>query len=244
MKKSLIIIIISLFCFQANSQVLISLLFGDKLNSENIEFGLEGGMNFASLDGISSNSKNYFNLGFYFDFNIKQDPNWIFYTGVIVKSNMGAKNIDVYSLNNTELDTAFSGGSVQRKISYFNVPLVLKRNLNNHFYLGLGGMVSLRSKAKDIFTQTIVDDDDLTYELDIKDKITTLDAGLLGTFNYKIKEGGMNIFFKYYYGLVNINKIDAGGKYFNRSIYLGVGIPIGANVKKDKEEPETSSKKN
>ena len=50
MKKSVVIIVLLLFGYQANSQVLISLLFGDKLNSENIEFGLEGGFIFASLD--------------------------------------------------------------------------------------------------------------------------------------------------------------------------------------------------
>ena len=52
----------SFFCIQANSKVLISILFGDKLNSENIKLGLEGGNNFFILDGVSLIAKNYFNI--------------------------------------------------------------------------------------------------------------------------------------------------------------------------------------
>lgn len=236
MKKGVIIIVLLLFGYQANSQVLISLLFGDKLNSENIEFGLEGGFNFASLDGVSSKSKRYFNIGFYFDFNIKQDPTWVFNTGVIVKSTMGAKDIEVYSLNDEDLDSAFEGGTIERRISYWDVPFVLKRKINDRIYIGLGGMAALRYKAKDVFIQSVIDKKDLNYELDIKDKTTALDAGLLGTFNFKLKKNtGMNIYFKYYYGLVNINKVESEGKHFNRSVYVGVGIPIGKNAKKEKE---------
>jgi hypothetical protein len=147
MKKGVIIIVLLLFGYQANSQVLISLLFGDKLNSENIEFGLEGGFNFASLDGVSSKSKRYFNIGFYFDFNIKQDPTWVFNTGVIVKSTMGAKDIEVYSLNDEDLDSAFEGGTIERRISYWDVPFVLKRKINDRIYIELGGMAALRYTA-------------------------------------------------------------------------------------------------
>jgi hypothetical protein len=37
------------FTQKANSQVLISLLLGDKLNSEKLKFGLDGGVNFATI---------------------------------------------------------------------------------------------------------------------------------------------------------------------------------------------------
>ena len=51
----------------ANGQVLISLLLGDKLNSGKVEFGLEGGVNYPNMRGLSGGSmKGAFNLGFYF----------------------------------------------------------------------------------------------------------------------------------------------------------------------------------
>ena len=73
MKKHITLLIFIFFIgFQGHSQVLISLIFGDKLNSEHIEFGLEGGANFSNLQGVSSDFKSNFNLGFYFDFDIQR----------------------------------------------------------------------------------------------------------------------------------------------------------------------------
>ena len=225
---SLVIALFLLLGLKAQSQILISLIFGDKLNSENIEFGLEGGANFSSLERVSSNSMTNFNLGFYFDFNIKKDIKWKFNTGVIVKSTMGAEDIDVYSIDNVELDKAFLGGSIERKINYFNVPLVLKRQVAGGLYVGVGGMLGLRTKAFDIFTQKVNEADDLTYKLDIKDNLARIDAGLLFNLNYKIlKSGEMNFFVKYYYGLLDINDRDMGDELYNRSVYFGAGIPIG-----------------
>ena len=60
---------------QANGQILITLLLGDKLNSEGLEFGLEGGVNGSNLNGLETrNPLVNFNLGFYFDILIKE--NW------------------------------------------------------------------------------------------------------------------------------------------------------------------------
>jgi hypothetical protein len=101
----------------ASGQVLISLLLGDKLNSGKIEFGLDGGVNYPNLRGLDEGEmKSTFNLGFYFEFRLK-NPQWMVHTGVIVKSTMGAANLPVYSLNNPDLDNAFAEGEVRRKIN-------------------------------------------------------------------------------------------------------------------------------
>jgi hypothetical protein len=52
MKKYLLIIGILFSGYTAEAQVIISLLFDDKLNSGKVEFGLDGGLNLASIDGI------------------------------------------------------------------------------------------------------------------------------------------------------------------------------------------------
>ena len=66
MKKSLILLIAVFSIHQAKSQVLISLIFGDKLNSPFLEFGLEGGINFSNISNLESSGTNPgFNLGFY-----------------------------------------------------------------------------------------------------------------------------------------------------------------------------------
>ncbi|NOX84901.1 MAG: PorT family protein, partial [Chlorobi bacterium] len=92
MKKILFILLFLVSGYTAQSQILITLLLGDKLNSEGLEFGLEGGINWTNISGMEThNFARKWNLGFYFDFRLKNQ--WWLYTGVLVKSNMGVDNL-------------------------------------------------------------------------------------------------------------------------------------------------------
>src|SRR5688500_10196042 len=159
MKKFFLIIWLLLFTTISNSQVIISLLLGDKLNSGKIEFGLAGGVNWSTIKNLpESNASTSFNLGFYFDFKLKHSS-WMLNTGVIVKSPMGAKDIPLYSLEDTHLDSAFAGGSINRKLRYFNVPFTMKYTFKNHFFVKGGIMLALKSKCFDEFVNSKNDDD-------------------------------------------------------------------------------------
>jgi hypothetical protein len=218
-------------------QVIISLLLGDKLNSGKIEFGLDGGVNYPDLRGLEGGDlKGSFNLGFYFDIKLK-DPQWMVHTGVLVKSSLGTDDLPVYPLNNPDLDNAFSDGQVRRKINYFNVPICMKYIFDNNLYLEGGIMPSLRAKAFDTFTADIQDKDDLEYEVSIKDDFHRLDFGLIGGVGYRLMGGnGMNLTVRYYYGLVDITIDDSTPDQFNTSLYLAVGIPIGAGKARERKE--------
>lgn len=226
-----------LFCFAANSQVLISILLGDKLNSGKVEFGLDGGLNWSTIHGLpGANNLTGFNLGFYFDIKLK-NPAWMVNTGVIVKSPLGADDLPVYSLNDPHLDSVFSGGSVTRKLRYFNVPITMKYKFKNNLYVKGGVQLGLRSKCFDEFTNTIKDDEDLKYKLKIKDQFHPLDAGLAFGLGYRLMGGnGMNIGLQCYLGLIDVVVDDASPKQYNRSLYLTVGIPIGKG-KANKNKP-------
>lgn len=213
---------------EAKSQVLISLIFGDKLNSPFLEFGLEGGANFSSISNQESSGTNVgFNLGFYFDFKSKKNPAWMINTGVIVKSPMGANNIPVYSLNNEGLDETFEGGKVDREIRYFNVPILIKYQFKNRIYVKAGPQVGLLATAFDKFTNEI-DKDDVTYKKTIRNQIHVIDAGLAAGVGYHLNTGnGLNFTLQYYYGLVPLLKGDTTPIQYNRSLYVTMGIPIG-----------------
>ncbi|MFH6959765.1 porin family protein [Flavobacterium aquidurense] len=239
MKKGLLLLI-ALFCMApAHSQVLISLIFGDKLNSPFLEFGLEGGVNFSTITDLESSGTNPgFNLGFYFDFRSKQNPAWMINTGVIVKSPMGAHGIPVYSLNDTNLDNTFAGGSVNREIRYFNVPILIKYQFKNNIYLKTGPQFGLLAKAFDEFTKE-VNKDDVVYKKNIRDQIRVIDAGIALGAGYHMNIGnGLNVTVQYYYGLVPVMKGD-GPNVYNRSLYVTAGLPIGkgkaAQRRADKE---------
>jgi hypothetical protein len=227
MKKGLLLLFMLFSIAQARSQVLISLIFGDKLNSPFLEFGLEGGLNLSDISGLESSGTNPgFNLGFYFDFRSKKNPAWMINTGVIVKSPMGAHHLPVYSLDDVNLDNTFEGGSVNREIRYFNVPILIKYQFKNRIYVKTGPQFGLLASAFDEFTNEI-NKNDVTYKKKIRDEIRVIDAGIaLGTGYHMNVGNGLNITIQYYYGLVPVMKGD-GPNVYNRSLYLTAGIPIG-----------------
>lgn len=212
---------------------MISLLLGDKLNSDKIEFGLDGGLNWSNISNVpNSESLRGFNLGFYFDFKIKE--NFYFHTGVGVKSPLGAKNITPYSLNNVGLDSLFESGSVTRNLRYFHVPLQAKFMLSNKFFVELGPKLALLNKGSDEFTDTVIDDEDLTFTNEVRDNYKRIDFGLIGGVGYKLMKGSdMSLGIKYYYGLTDILKENLGDPQMNRSFYLFARIPIGAASAKE-----------
>jgi len=237
MKKKFLFPVLVFFVYTAKTQVLISLLLGDKLNSGKMEFGLEGGFNWSTIKNLEkAKSLRTFNLGFYFDIKLK-NPSWMVNTGVIVKSAMGADELPVYSLGNTDLNNAFTGGEVSRKINYFNVPILMKYRFKNNIYLKAGTQLGLRYKAYDLFSNAIKEKDDLNYKLKIKDNFHPIDAGLAFGAGYRLMKGnGMNIGIQYYFGLVDIVIDDTSPKQYNRVFYVTAGIPIGKNPKKKKAD--------
>lgn len=234
MRKLIVAIALAAAWVPAHSQVLISLLFGDKLNSGKVEFGLDGGLNFTSMGGLpGSRAKTNFNIGFYFDIKTK-NPKWLISTGVLVKASLGAAGLKPYSLNDPHLDSVFTGGEVWRKINYFNVPIGVKYKLSNSFYLQGAVMPSLRSTAHDIFTNDR--NGEVEYKRDIGDQIARLDFGLLAGAGYRLMKGnGMNFTVRYYYGLANVNTDHTSPGQYNQSLYLAVGIPIGAGKARERE---------
>ena len=233
MKKSLLIIILFSLAYSAQSQVLISLLFGDKLNSDGVEFGLEGGYNYSNISGLeSSKALGTFNLGFYFDIRLKGRLSLS--TGVLVKSNHGINKLTDHDLVKLEARTYAEEGTYSQKISYFMVPIMLRHKFKNRLYLEGGVQSSLMSKAWIEFNSKNDGIESKIKETNTGD-INRIDAGLIGGTGYLLKKtNGMTVGIKYYYGLTNVYKHISNSK--NSSLYLKINVPIGAGKKKKKEE--------
>lgn len=242
MKKILIpfllTVLLSTFTMKADSQVLISLLLGDKLNTGKIEFGLDGGVNWLNISNTPKASHLFdWNLGFYFDFKMK-NPHLFIHTGVLVKSKMGTKGLDPYPLGNDLLDTIFAGGTVERKINYFNVPVMLRYRFNNFIHLEGGVQLGLRYTGYDFFKQEINKEDDLTFTYDVADNYTRIDAGALAGIGYRFQKGnGMILSVRYYYGFVDADRVAPDNQYYS-AIYITGAIPIG----KGKAEKKAAEK--
>lgn len=222
------IVVMMLTISQAvRGQVLISLLFGDALNSEKIEFGLTGGYNRSWIHDIpESEGLNNFNLGFYFLINLKN--NSYLSTGVLVKSNVGATGMPTYPLGDPDFDNLYGDGTLTKKINYFYVPILFHQRFDNRWYLEGGFQLGLRNKAYDIFEEEALDGE-LTFKRDVRDQYKRLDAGVAGSIGYKFKKQpkSLSAGITYYYGLVNVSDV-ADVTVKNSSLYLFLRIPIGA----------------
>ena len=231
-KKYILVVLALVFYVQmAQSQVLISLIFGDKLNSDKIKFGLEGGVNFADVSNLEGSSRTpNFNLGFYFDFKMGDSPNWILHSGVLVKSTMGA-DLEVYSLDDENLDALFEDGSVERRLQYFNVPFLAKYKFNNKIFIEAGPMFGLLYKGNDIFTNE-EGDNELTYKNNVRKQHSRFDIGVEGGIGYQTEKfmNGMYFGARYYQGILN-SSTTAHANQKNTSYYIFVGLPIGAGEK-------------
>lgn len=232
----IVLISIALSCSaSANAQVLITLIFGDALNTEKIEFGLSGGENTSFILDIKDSKPLYnFNLGFYFHIHMKK--NSFLSTGVLVKSNVGAKGMDPYSIGDPDFDSVFQHSSMEKKIPVFYVPILWHQRFNQRWYIEAGPQLGLIHQSKDIFTVSEFGGD-VSYEKSVKDEYKHIDFGLYGGIGYKLKQTQKSISLGagYYYGLVNVSK-NPDYKIKNSSIYLFVRIPIIPGAKKKKEK--------
>lgn len=231
--KYILVFAVMLIGNSSQSQVLLSVLFGDKLNSDGLEFGLEGGFNWSDISELEADKRlSAFNLGFYFDIRLKNQ--WNLYTGVLVKAKMGDDKLTSNDLAFLEITPNSEQGTYSQKINYFVVPALIKYNFKNRMYLEAGPQFSLMHKAWVEFNS---DNDSRSIRIKDfnKDKINKLDAGLaIGTGYKLIADTGMSLGVRYYYGFTNVYKDVSGTN--NSSLFLKLNIPIGAAKGKEKDQ--------
>lgn len=233
MKKILLIFSLLFFSISMNSQVLITLLLGDKLNTGKIEFGLEIGYNWSTISGFEADKySSTFNIGFYFDFLLKNQ--WYLNTGTLVKAKLGVDHLTQNDLDFLQADVYAEAGDYSQQINTFLVPALVKYKFKNHFYLEAGPQFGLMYNSWVEYNSTVDGKDGRIKEYN-KDMIHRLDAGLMAGFGFQALKGkGMQYGIKYYYGLVDAFKEKSGTK--NSSFFVKVNIPIGANKKDEKIE--------
>jgi hypothetical protein len=223
-----------LFIQTASSQVLISLIFGDKLNSDAIEFGLEGGFNFSDLGALDADKRlSTFNLGFYFDIELKDA--WRLYTGVLVKSKLGVENLSDADLLLLGVTSEEEGGSYSQYINNFLVPALIKYRFPNRIYAEAGPQFGLLYKSWVQFDSD-VDGTETRIRIENKDVLNTFEVGGVIGAGYRLRPGpaGMTLGIKYYQGFTNAIKGLSGSR--NNAIFLKFNVPIGAGKKEENKD--------
>ena len=240
MKIKILLVFFLFISISMQSQVLIALLLGKSLNTGKIEFGLDGGVNYATLGGMDSNSHyRKWNLGFYFDIRMKNQ--WYLNTGVLVKSELGLDNL-------TENDLEFLGatmreeeGEYSQSISYFLVPALARYKFDNHMYAEIGPQFGLAYRAHIKF-HSKVDDIEIDAKESNLDMINRFDMGIAAGAGYRLLKGlGWTIGARYYYGFLDVYKDRSGTN--NSALFLKVNAPIGLSEEKKEQIKEMKEKR-
>ncbi|HEX2683757.1 MAG TPA: outer membrane beta-barrel protein [Ferruginibacter sp.] len=221
------ILLFSFVCITARAQIVVALLFGDKLNSGKMEFGLTVTPGFTSMTNESGEAKSSFNLGLYF--NIRPDRKLFLHLELVGKGAFGQKNIIPYATGNDTLDHLFAEGSIERKIQVFSMPVLARYRLDKLFYAEAGMQVNMRLKVKDIF-HAKPEGGDLDYTINATKNFTLLDFGVNAGLFYKFSDTkkSMGIGLRYFYGLTDVYKTKDGTQ-ANTAFLINVTIPVGTS---------------
>lgn len=224
MKKTAGILLLVCLCDMAQAQILIAIIFGDKLNTDKLEFGLVVSPGLMNITNMGGSYKTGLNLGLYFTY--KVNDKWFLHPELIAKGSFGSKGLAPYPTGSDSLDQLFSGGSVTRSVQSFSMPLLVHYRVYKRWFAEAGLQTDLALKAKDEFMNEVAGNP-LSYRRGVTSSFSRIDFGVTAGFVYKFgSDKGMGMGVRYYYGLTDVLK-DVAGTQVNSVWLLNVFIPIG-----------------
>ena len=234
MKKSIIVAFFVLFLVNmANAQVLIAILFGDKLSSEKFELGIRLAGNFAGLTNITD-SKTRRGLGFGLYGTIKMNEKFSLQPELLFRSPMGAKGISPVLTGDPNLDPLIVDADVTTQLTYISIPVLAKYSFRENVSFGIGPQFGILTGAENKYVAEVFEADNLVFKDDVKSQFQSFDFGLVFNLEFKLqKKKGINVNLRYYLGLTDAIKNNPGDAVKNSVIQIAVGIPMG---KKEKDE--------
>jgi hypothetical protein len=234
MKKLFFLLVLTGYAYAGQSQIIIALLFGEKLNSGKLEFGLVVSPAFTNLTNTGGEYRSALNLGMFF--NVRPDKKFFLHVELTPKASIGAKNITPYSLGNDSIDRFFVDGSVERILKTMGMTVLGRYAISKKFFVDAGFQPDLLFKERDIFTSTYKDNE-LQYTQKLEDKFTRIDFQFATGLFYKFKadRGSMGMGIRYVHGLTDIDKVLEGTQ-VNTGWQFNVTIPIGAVPKEKKSQ--------
>lgn len=209
----------------ARSQVLIALVFGDKLNTPNIEFGLNTGLNISTLaNHPDPQYATGIHLGLYFNF--KLGDHFYLHPEFSFLDYMGTRGTD----NRDLPDPIFENETLKtwKKLDYMTLVILPRYKLTNQLYFEGGLHTSMLINAEDMIMVQPKDKAELSYKNYIKDQITWGDLGFDVGLGYKFGKGeGVNLSLRYSHGFINTLVDKTLPAEYNRALKIHFGIPIG-----------------
>jgi hypothetical protein len=227
-KTALFVLMLTLTASLAHSQVLIALLFGDKLNSDRFQLGIQLAGNLQNVTGWEGTS-NRFAIGFGIYGELKLTEKLSLQPEILFKDPRGAEGVPGHEFDNENLDPLLADASVTMKLAYVSIPILLKYHISQQFSIGLGPQIGILSSAKNVYSANVYQDGDLSYKEDLSPYLNDVDMALAFNLEYKLMKAKrpMRIGLRYYLGLSDIVKDNPGTPVRNSVIQVNLGIPVG-----------------
>ncbi|MGB0403601.1 MAG: porin family protein [Salibacteraceae bacterium] len=215
--------------YNSQSQIIIGLLFGKKLNNDKLKFGVNVGLNYGTINSFKTDySKIGLNLGLFLD--IKLTDDLILSPEFFAINETGGRNIPKYSIDNGVIDMALNEASVKRTLKYISLPVILKYNIYKGIRLNIGPQFSYLTKAQDVFFKSI-ESGDVIFRNNIKSQYNKFDFGGIIGVEYALLEGkGMSFSLRYFQGFIEASKSKntINRSQYNQIIQFTTSIPVGS----------------
>ena len=162
-----------------HGQVLIGMLFGEKLATPTFNMGFEIGLNFAYLDGFpNSDRMNRTVFGLFGDWRFSEH----FHLGgaFLPAAGRGANNLAPALTGDPAIDSQVVATRMSRSLGYIEFPVLLKWSPKREtgFRIGVGPSFGIVTGATDRYSATTPDGAGYVLERDIGDEVPGFDFGL------------------------------------------------------------------
>ena len=207
--------------------LIIILFFIGKLtfSQEKIDYGLNVGINYFNVRGNDfADQYNYdfgFLIGITFEYTLKN--NFSVITGInYEKKNTINENSNTLDSNGNVLGNAV----IKEKFDYLNLPILLKINFNNSFFLNGGPYISYLLSSETEIDSSV---SETVSNIDSTDRFKKVDLGLsfgIGK-GFKLNEkNNLNFEIRYNLGVTNISDVPVinNGKIKTNSMNLLMGL--------------------
>ncbi|MCK4991495.1 MAG: PorT family protein [Bacteroidales bacterium] len=209
---------------------LLVLIFGDKVASEHFYFSLKVGASYSMISNVEE-GKNRPAANFGLINNIKLTDRLFLTPEFLPLAPRGVKDVPALTTGDPNLDELLVNvSSTDRKLSYIDVPVLLRYHLTERLRISAGPQISFLTGAKDIYNSEPINGAVLTTEIEIKENLAPIDLGgvidISYMFSKPIAGKGMILYLRYNLGFIDMVKENTGDPRRNSAIQFGAAFPF------------------
>lgn len=229
------LLVVAASASQVRGQVLIALLFGDKLQTETFEFGIRAGVNGTTLSGLNNVTlKPGLAFGMYGTkflserFAIQPEAAFL--------APRGGRDLDFNRSGFAPIDSLLEGKTATRSLAYVEIPIIAKYYITEKISIGAGPQVGWLRSGSDRVVATLTNGDEITRTTDVRDAHNKWDYGLTFGLDYRLGKRKMHFTARGYYGATDLLKDNPGETVRNTGFNFSIGIPVGGAPEEKDEE--------